>query len=170
MKETICGCGRRDPEPLSVIAMNSQAPKTEGKGKLAWFLDTRESGWSGGLLEDCAELQKDVSHVPVVCCRCFTPCRQCNTTELSQSLDSSLDSVCFVFQGALCHLQQGARGCQSGLAIAQCNKNLEQAGLIKILYLGDTIQLTKPGLFIRKGCMRGFLLGVWGVCSQWMLA
>lgn len=53
------------------------------------------------------------------------------------------------FQGALCYLQQGAMGCQSGLAIAQCNKNLEQAGLvqIKILYLCDTIQVTNLAYF-----------------------
>lgn len=115
-----------------------------------------------GSLEDCAELKEDVSHV--LCCAA------CVSHLVDRATPRSSPKESFAFQGALCYLQQEGMGCQSGPAIVPCNENLEQAGLIKVLYLGDTIRVTKPGLFSGKGCVRGFLLGLWGVCSQCVLA
>lgn len=48
-----------------------------------------------------------------------------------------------------------------------CNENLEKAGIIKVLYVDDTIGITKPGLFSKKGYVGGFLLEVGGVRSEY---
>lgn len=105
-----------------------------------------------GSLEDCAELKEDVSHV--LCCAA------CVSHLVDRATPRSSPKESLAFQGALCYLQQEGMGCQSGSAIVPCNENLEQAGLIEVLYLGDTSN--KTWLIFREGMCERVSFGATG--------